>query len=147
MKLALVCNAGGHMTEMLFLFEAFENHNIFFITNDDPRLKHIKYQKFLFDYIGNNQWRMIKSFPRTFKILIKEKPDIIISTGAEISIPSFILAKILGIKTIYIESWARVKNKSRSGRVLYYIADVFLVQWPDLLKKYGKKARFEGGVI
>jgi len=147
MKIALVCNLGGHLTQMFFLLEAFENHEIFFVTNDDPRIKQVKYKKFLLDYINLNPWKMTKAFIRTFEILIKEKPDIIISTGAEIAIPFFILARILGIKTIYIESWSRVKNMSRTGRILYYIADVFLVQWIDLLKKYGKKARYEGGVV
>jgi beta-1,4-N-acetylglucosaminyltransferase len=147
MKIALICNGGGHLTEMLFLLEAFENHKIFFITNDDPRINDVEYKKFLIEYIGTNPWKLIKAFIITFNIFIKEKPDIIISTGAEMAIPSFILARIMGIKTIYIESLARVKNKSKTGRILYYIADVFLVQWINLLKKYGKKARFEGGVI
>jgi beta-1,4-N-acetylglucosaminyltransferase len=147
MKIALICNGGGHLTEMLYLLEAFENHKIFFITNADPRINQVKYKKFLIEYIGTNLWKMIKAFIRTFNILIKEKPDLIISTGAEIAIPSIILARIIGIKTIYIESLARVKNKSKTGRILYFIADVFLVQWPDLLKKYGEKARFEGGII
>jgi len=147
MKIALVSNLGGHLTQMFFLLEAFEGHEIFFVTNDDPRIKQVKYKKFLLEYINLNPWKMIKAFIRTFEILIKEKPDIIISTGAEIAIPFFILARIMGIKTIYIESWSRVKNMSRTGRILYYIADVFLVQWIDLLKKYGKKARYEGGVV
>ena len=147
MKIALVSNLGGHLTQMFFLLEAFEGHEIFFVTNDDPRIKQVKYKKFLLEYININPWKMTKAFIRTFKILIKEKPDLIISTGAEIAIPFFILARILGIKTIYIESWSRVKNMSRTGRILYYIADVFLVQWQDLLKKYGKKARYEGGVV
>jgi UDP-N-acetylglucosamine:LPS N-acetylglucosamine transferase len=80
-------------------------------------------------------------------ILIKEKPDIVISTGAEIAIPSFVFAKIMRIKTIYLESWCRVKTKSGTGRILYFIADVFLVQWPNLINKYGKKAYYKGGVI
>lgn len=147
MKIGLVCNMGGHLTEMLFLIDAFKEHDFFFITYNDPRIKQIKYKKYILEDIGFNLWKMVVAFFVILKILIKEKPNIVISTGSEIAIPAFVLAKIMGIKTIYIESWCRVKNKSGTGRFLYYIADIFLVQWPDLLKKYGKKARYEGGVI
>jgi len=147
MKIALVCNLGGHLTQMFFLLEAFENHEIFFVTNNDPRIKQIKYKKFIVEHINLSLLKMIKAFIKTFKILLNEKPDYIISTGAEIAIPFCILGKIIGIKTIYIESWSRVKNPSKTGKILYYIADIFLVQWPDLLKEYGKKARYEGGVV
>jgi UDP-N-acetylglucosamine:LPS N-acetylglucosamine transferase len=90
---------------------------------------------------------MLKSFLRIFVLLKKENPDIIISTGAEIAIPVFIIGKLMRIKMVYIESWCRVKTKSGAGRIAYYLADVFLVQWPGLLKLYGKKARYEGAII
>ena len=147
MKIALVCNMGGHLSEMLFLMEAFENHDVIFFTYEDPRIKQLKYRKYLMENIGTNIWKMLKMFFKTFKILRKERPDLIVSTGSEIAIPSFILARFMSIKTIYIESWCRVKTKSGTGRILYYFSNVFLVQWSNLLKKYGKKARYEGGVI
>ena len=147
MKIALVCNMGGHLSEMLFLMEAFEDHDVIFFTYEDPRIKQLKYKKYLMENIGTNIWKMLKMFFKTFKILRKERPDLIVSTGSEIAIPSFILARLMSIKTIYIESWCRVKTKSRTGRILYYFSNVFLVQWSNLLKKYGKKARYEGGVI
>jgi UDP-N-acetylglucosamine:LPS N-acetylglucosamine transferase len=147
MKIALVCNMGGHLTEMLFLIEAFENHDVIFITYKDPRIEQLKYRKYLMENIGTNMWKMIKMFFKTFKILRKERPDLIVSTGSEIAIPSFILARLMSIKTIYIESWCRVKTKSGTGKILYHFSNVFLVQWPNLLKKYGKKAIYEGGVL
>lgn len=147
MKIALVCNNGGHLNEMLFLMKAFEGHDIFFLINEDPRLKQLKYRKYLMESIGTNIFRMMKMFYKTLKVLRKERPDLIISTGAQIAIPSFVIARFMRIKTIYIESWCRVKTKSGTGRILYHFSNLFLVQWPNLLKKYGKKARYEGGVI
>ena len=147
MKIALVCSAGGHLTEMLLLIEAFEGYDIFFITYTNPRANEFKYRKYLIDDIGTNIRKMINAFFQTFKILIKEKPDLIVSTGSEISIPAIILARFMRIKTIYIESWCRVKTKSGAGRILYHFSNYFLVQWPELVKKYGKKARYEGAVI
>ncbi len=147
MKIGLICNMGGHLTEMLFLMEAFDKHEIFFITYNDPRINKLNYKKYLLGYIGTDFCKMVRAFFKIFNILIKEKPNLIISTGSEIAIPAFIFAKLMGIKSIYIETWSRVNNKSRTGRILYFVTDVFLVQWQDLLKEYGKKARYVGGVI
>ena len=81
-------------------------------------------------------------------ILIAERPAVLISTGAEIAIPFFYLAKCLfGSKLIYIESCAQVSNPSLTGRIVYPITDLFLVQWPQLLHKYGGKARYAGNLI
>jgi len=147
MKIALVCSHGGHLTEMLYLLDAFKGHEIFFITYDNFRTRDLKYKKYLFDNIGTSPVKMSKAFFKTFKILFNEKPDMIISTGSEIAIPAFILGKMRGIKTIFIESWCRVKTRSGTGRIVYPFSDLFLVQWPELLELYGKKARFKGAVI
>lgn len=147
MKIALVCSHGGHLTEMLYLMDAFEGHEVFFVTYDNFRTHDLKYKKYLLDNIGTSPVKMSKAFFKTWKILFKEKPDMIISTGSEIAIPAFILGKMRGIKTIFIESWCRVKTRSGTGRIVYPFSDLFLVQWPELLKLYGNKARFRGAVI
>ena len=147
MKIALVCSQGGHLNEMLFLMEAFKKHDIFFITYKNPTTRALKYKKYVVENIGTNIRMMIKAFFQVFKVLIKEKPDLIVSTGSEIAIPPYILARFMRIKTIYIESWCRIKTKSGTGRILYYFSNVFLVQWPELVKLYGKKAKYRGAVI
>jgi len=147
MKIALVCSQGGHLTEMFFLMEAFKGHDIFFVSYKNLRTNQLKYKKYLIEEIGTNIWKMTKAFFQIFKILKKEKPKLIVSTGPEIAIPAIILARFMKIKTIYIESWCRVKTKSGTGKLLYYFSNYFLIQWPELFKKYGKKARFEGAVI
>lgn len=147
MKIALVCSHGGHLTEILHLMEAFEEHEVFFITYNNFRTKNMDYRKYLLENIGTNPFRMFKSSIQILKILLKEKPDMIISTGSEIAIPTFILAKLIRTKTIFIESWCRVKTRSGTGKIVYYFSDVFLVQWPELLELYGKKAQFKGAVV
>lgn len=147
MKIALVCSHGGHLTEMLYLMDAFEGHDVFFITYENFRTHKLDYNKYLLENIGTNPFLMIKAFWRIFRILRKEKPDLIISTGAEVAIPAFILGKLMRIKTVFIESWCRVKNKSATGNLIYHFSDDFLVQWPQLLEVYGNKAKYKGGVI
>ena len=147
MKLLFACNPGGHFTEMIFLKEAFEGHDTVFLTYENPNTMTFPFKIYTIKIIDTNFLAMLQSFLRIFIIIKKEKPKIIISTGAEIAIPVFIIGKLMRIKMVYIESWCRVKTKSGAGRIAYYLADVFLVQWPGLVKIYGKKAIYEGAVI
>lgn len=146
MKICLVCSHGGHLTEIIHLKEAFEGHQTFFITYDSPRTRTIE-RKYLLRNIGKNPFLMACAFVSIFRILIKEKPKLIISTGAEIAIPAFYLGKFLGVKTIFIESWTRVEQPTGTGKLVYLFSDVFLVQCERLLSKYGKKAKYEGAII
>jgi len=147
MKIALVCSHGGHLTEILYLMEAFQDHEIFFITYNNFRTLNLGYRKYLLENIGTSPLKMTKAFFQIFKIFRKEKPGIIISTGSEIAIPAFFIAKPLRIRTMFIESWCRVKTKSGTGKIVYYLSDEFLVQWPELLEVYGDKAQYRGAVI
>jgi UDP-N-acetylglucosamine:LPS N-acetylglucosamine transferase len=126
--------------------EAFEGHQTFFVTYDSTRTRGLE-RKYLLRNIGTNPLIMAQSFLSMLRILLKEKPKLIVSTGSEIAIPAFYLAKVLRTRTIFIESWARVIEPSGTGRLVYPVADVFLVQWERLLPKYGKKAKYEGAVI
>jgi len=147
MKIGLVCSHGGHLTELLYLLEAFEGHDIFFITYDNPRTKGLHYRMYLLDNIGTNPLLFAFTFPKIVRIFRKEKPETIVSTGSEIAIPAFYAAKAMGIRTIFIESWCRVTTRSGTGKLVYPVSDQFLVQWPDLLCLYGPKAKYVGAVV
>lgn len=86
---------------------------------------------------------MIPATVDAFKILWKSKPKAIISAGPSSAIPLFWLAKMMGIKTIFIESWVRVHHGSISGRLVYPVCDKFIVQWESMKKTY-PKAVFAG---
>jgi beta-1,4-N-acetylglucosaminyltransferase len=149
MKICLVCSHGGHCTQTLQLLDAFEGHEIFFATYHGPREKDlIKIAPSYFtDFIDTNYWRMFRASLWAVKILIHERPDVILSLGAEIAIPFFYLGKLLGIKTIFIETWSRIENLSFTARMVYPVADIYLVQWPQLLKICGPKAKYTGAII
>jgi len=80
-------------------------------------------------------------------ILLRERPDVVLSIGAEIAIPFLWFGKLMGAKTVYIESWCRVNTKSLTGPLVYPIVDLFLIQWPSLANEYGPKAKYFGGLI
>jgi len=70
--------------------------------------------------------------------LLRLRPRAIVSTGPGPAVPASLLAKLLGIKVIYIETGSRVFALSSSGRILYRFADLFFVQWPELVESYPK---------
>jgi beta-1,4-N-acetylglucosaminyltransferase len=148
MKLALVCSHGGHLTQMQMLWPAFEGHECILICYRCRRTEALVLgsRTHLLDDIGTNVVRMAKAFAQAACILLRERPNVILSTGAEIAIPFLWVGKLLGAKTVYIESWSRVRTRSGTGPLVYPVADLFLVQWPALLGLYGPKARYEGGV-
>jgi beta-1,4-N-acetylglucosaminyltransferase len=145
MKLCLVCSHGGHLTELLELQPVWDEHDIFYITYHSAR--RMPSRAYRFRNLADGKLRVIPMYFQVLRILWRERPDWVVSDGAEIAIPVFFAAKLLRIDTLFIESLCRVHTPSFTGRVLYPISDVFLVQWPSLLEHYGPKARYEGGVI
>jgi len=146
MKICLVCSHGGHLSEMLQLMEAFEGQETFFVTYDSTRTRVLE-RRYLLRNIGTNPLVMAQAFLSMLRILLKERPKLIVSTGSEIAIPAFYLAKLFRIRTIFIESWTRVEQPTGTGRLVYPFSDVFLVQWERLLSKYGRKAKYEGAIV
>lgn len=147
MKIGLVCSHGGHLTEMDYLANAFCKYDTFYITYESKRTNISKY-KYKIKNIGYNPFRMAVGFINMFIILIKEKPDVLVSTGSEIAIPAFYLSKLLfKTKNVYIESFACIKKPSLTGKIVYPVTDVLFVQSISLLSFYGKKAQFGGALF
>jgi beta-1,4-N-acetylglucosaminyltransferase len=148
MKVCLVCSHGGHFTETLQILEAFAGHEIFFATYHSPReTQAVEIAKAYFsENIGTSVWRMLRGTFWALRILLRERPDVVVSLGAEIAVPFLYLAKLLRIKTLFIESWCRVENLSLTGKLVYPIVDAFWVQWPQLLSICGPKAEYHGAV-
>ncbi len=150
MKLCLVCSHGGHFVEMNQLLGAFDNYNYFYVTYESDATKELK-NAYLIKFDGWNmigKILLIKTIIKAIQILLKEKPNVIITTGGgEIAVPFCYVGKMFGIKVIYIDTLARVMTKSAGGKLVYPIADTFLVQWESLLKIYGKKAKYWGKII
>lgn len=161
MKICLVCSSGGHLIEMKRLRKAFQSHETFLITYKEEFstcYNKIKKLYLIKNFLVNNiEANFLKKNFLVFlqllligiyelKIFLKEKPDVVVSTGSEIAIPIFYLAKIFRKKIIFIESLCRIKSISNTGKIVYPITDLFLVQWSSLQKKYNK-AIFEGNTL
>jgi len=146
-KIGLICSPGGHFVEILQLSEAFEGHSTFFLTYREETTAHRKNTHYI-PNLSRNPFSLVLGVLKIFFILLKERPQVLFSTGGEIALPCFYIGKLLfRMKLIYMECSAQVFNPSLTGKWVYPITDLFLVQWKSLLEKYGPKATYAGGLI
>ena len=95
---------------------------------------------------NRNIKNLIRNIGVAWKVLRKEKPDLLISSGAAVAVPFFYLGKLMGKKLIYIEVYDRIDKPTLTGRLVYPIVDCFIVQWEEQKKVY-KKAVNLGGIF
>jgi len=149
MKLCLVCSSGGHFFQLFSLRKAWENSGHFWVSfpTEDAKSSLKGEQVYWAHYPTNrNIKNLIRNSILAWKILKKEKPDMIISTGAGVGVPFIWIGRLMGVASVYIESITRIERVSLSGFLVYHCVDKFLVQWPELAAKY-KKAEYHGRVI
>lgn len=150
-KICLVSSSGGHWEELMCLKPISEKYDSFFVTEQGGQAVESKLSNiYMLPQINRHEKKFAIHFIRLFfeanRILKKEKPNVVISTGALLAFPFCILVKLRGGKVIYIESFARIKDSSMTGRIVYKFADLFLVQWESMLKVY-PKAKYVGGIF
>jgi len=146
-KIGLICSPGGHFTEILQLSEAFEGHPSFLVTYREKATLN-RGNTYYMTNLARSPFALVMGILKILIIFLREKPDILFSTGSEIAVPSFYFGKFLfRTKLIYLECSAQVYQPSMTGRWVYPITDLFLVQWEPLLKRYGPRAKYVGGLI
>lgn len=131
---------------MLELQPAFEGYETFYFCYDADTTRRLP-NAYLVPNRPYSPFRFLWNLAYLTRIYKKEKPDFVLSTGAEIAIPAVFIAKLFRIPTLYIECGAQVTKPSLTGRILSRIADTFYVQWPELLEAYGKRAQYRGSLI
>ena len=93
--------------------------------------KIISHKKGILNYVG-----LCLNVIFAIKILLRERPDYIVSTGSHTAIPFYIVAKLFNIHSVFILSYARRTSRAKSADVIYYLATTFIVQWEEALKNY-----------
>ncbi len=149
MRICLAASAGGHLSQLLRLSDGWENHETIYIVTKEV-VRDVLSESGRVYVVGecNRQHpiRVVKVFLRCIRIVFREKPHVIISTGAAVGCMACFLGKMLGAKVVWIDSITNVEKLSLSGRMVRYIADLLLVQWPELVDKYDK-AEYVGAII
>lgn len=149
-KICFTASTGGHYEQLMMLKPLMTKYDSFIVTeetkyvvaNDNRKVYYLKqvnrHEKTLI-------FKMIYNSYKSLKIFIKEKPDVVISLGALATIPLCVYAKIFKKKVIFIESFAKVKSPTLTGKFVYKFADKFYVQWEEM-KEFYPNAEWKGGI-
>ena len=141
MKVCLVGSSGGHLTHLYMLKSFWKSKERFWVTFDKEDARSMLSGEKVYPcyYPTNRSLKaLVLNTVLAIKLLKKEKPDLIISSGAAVAVPFFWFGKLFGIKLIYIEVFDRINKATMTGKMVYPITDIFIVQWEEMKKVYPK---------
>lgn len=149
-KVCMVSSSGGHYTQLMILTKELNDVcEVIVVTEKTEILKDTKHVKYFLDQFNRRKvfssFVLLKNLFNSLKIITKEKPKYIISTGAGATVPLSIIGKLYGAKLIFIESFAKRKSPTITGKILYRFADRFYVQWPEMIETF-PKAEYKGAI-
>jgi UDP-N-acetylglucosamine:LPS N-acetylglucosamine transferase len=154
----LITDRGGHLHNALKLVSQINRKPDCIVTTHGPDIDSLRSQydrvfevPYLFRWFGKKRWfnplGALHHVFVSFCLSIKIRPKKVISLGASNVVCFCYFSRLLGAKIIHVECMNQVKTKSITGKLLYPICQDLFVQWPELLKVYGPKARYEGWVL
>jgi len=151
-RVMFISSVGGHLTQLLELKRIFKDYNYVLVTENTDVTKGLKEKykteylvygsrQYLFTYIFKTMYNIAKSFV----LFLKYRPKVVVTTGTHTAVPMCYIARILGSKVIFIESFAKRSSPTMSGKMVYPIATTFVVQWETMLEFY-PKAKYWGRI-
>ena len=141
MKICLVGSSGGHLAHLNMLKPFWKDEERFWVTFDKEDARSILKDEKMYSChfpTNRNLKNLIKNTFLAIKVLKKEKPDVIISSGAAVAVPFFYIGKLFGAKTVYIEVFDRIDKPTVTGKLVYPVTDKFIDQWEEMKKVYPK---------
>lgn len=139
-KVCIPTSSGGHLTHMRMLMPMLNQAaDLFWVTFDKEdantalageRVYHC------FFPTNRNLKNTVRNTLLAIRVLRKERPDLIVSSGAAVAVPFFLVGKLLGAKTVYVEVFDRVDAPTLTGRLVRRMTDLFVVQWPEMERVY-----------
>ena len=162
MRLLVVLGEGGHTRQMLQLLDQLgPSHAYHYLIAVEDRLSEGKIRlpgpvyrvgRPRSKVGGHTDSRPVaavqtfRSVLQLWPLLRRIRPDAVLANGPSIAVPAALLGKLMGAQLIFVESASRVYGLSSSGRIIYPFADLFIVQWPQLQKRY-RKALYAGRLL
>jgi UDP-N-acetylglucosamine:LPS N-acetylglucosamine transferase len=148
-KVLLVCSPGGHLQQMLALEPAWREMDRSWVTLQGADVGYLLAdEEVTLGHGPTNRSlrRLIQNIRLAWRLLRRDRPGAILSTGAGLAVPFFAIGKLLRIRLVYVESVTRIETLSLSGRLVYLLADSFFVQWPQAAQRR-RRARYAGSVL
>jgi UDP-N-acetylglucosamine:LPS N-acetylglucosamine transferase len=146
-KILAVASGGGHWVQLLRLRPAFAAHEMVFVTVQKSYASQVPGQRFyaVKDATRWSRWALLWMMVQVCLVVLRERPDVVITTGAAPGVVALRMGKLLGAKTIWLDSIANVEHMSMSGERVRKFADLWLTQWEHLAGEQGPS--YFGGVL
>lgn len=146
-KILAIASGGGHWVQLLRLRPAFEGCDVAYITVQASYAEEVRGSRFykITDATRWSRWDLLRMIVEIVWIVLRERPDVVVSTGAAPGVVALRLGKWLGARTIWVDSIANVEQMSLSGKRVRGFTDLWLSQWPDVAAAEG--ASFKGAVL
>ena len=138
-RLALVGSSGGHLLQLWVLDEFWSRYDRFWVTfntADARSLLGSERTYWCYHPTNRNVKNLIRNTWMALRILLRERPTVIVSTGAAVAVPYFYLGRLFGARTIYLEVFDRIDRATLTGRLVRPVTTRFLVQWPEQAALY-----------
>lgn len=149
MKILLVTSPGGHLAHLLALSSWWGKHERTWVTarQDDTELA-LRGEDVSWCHwpTTRNLPNAIRNFGLAWKLVRAQRPDVVVSDGAGVALPFFLVARMLGIRTAYLECYDRIEHPSLTARLCYPLSNVFCVQWDRQLRRFPEAVNI-GGVL
>lgn len=140
-KVCIVSSCGGHLTEVRCLLPAYRDVPHFYALNDKALLPDDMQGRTFFIAHSERDWKFLLNLWEAFVILRRERPTMILSTGAGPVVPFALVGRLFfGTRVVFVETITRINKPSMTGRIMYWLAHDFFYQWKSLAR------HFPGGV-
>lgn len=139
MKVMLVGSSGGHLAQLHGLRPWWERHErrwVTFSTPDAQSLLADEEVTWAFHPTTRNLKNLVRNLGVAWRVLHSWRPDLVVSTGAGVAFPFFLVARLMGIRTAYVEVYDRIDVATLTGRLCYPLSDLFLLQWDEQKRFY-----------
>jgi len=146
-RILAVASGGGHWIQMQRLRPAFQGHDVTYVTVGPCDAESVSPSALMLipDANARTPFRMVWLLICMAWIVLRVRPDVVITTGAAPGYWAVRFGHWCGAKTLFIDSIANAERLSLSGRMAVKSADVTLTQWSDLVTEGGPQ--FWGSVV
>lgn len=140
-----ISSMGGHLNELLQLKTLFPKYNYVLVTEKTGATVSLRKQygdkvRFLAYGTKHNKLKYCFIFPynclKSLLLFLRIRPEVVVTTGTHTAVPMCFIAHLFKRKVIYIETFANIHSQTMAGKLVYPIADHFVVQWESMMELY-----------
>jgi len=138
-RLLMVCSSGGHLSQLHVLEDWWRRHDTHWVTFGTDHARALLADEpvtWAHHPTTRNVPNLVRNVGLALRTLRRLRPDLVVSTGAGVALPFFLMAKLLRIPTAYLEVYDRIETPTLTGRLCAPLSDVFMLQWEEQRASY-----------